>query len=155
MLGKGRPQRQLSSTSALAAQPHAARGQGMLRASRLGALERSAVSGRPRHGTRSRKFAPVREKNSFPGHECGWWTLCFVSGCVVPVCPVLYNSTQEPADCSNARNVWETQHACGMTSYEGDLSDRLLGPTPDATPLWDDVMLRGLCRTESSRHLSL
>ena len=42
---------------------------------------------------------------------------------------------------------------CGMTSYEGDLSDWLLGPTPDATPLWDDVMLRGQCRTESSRHL--
>ena len=29
------------------------------------------------------------------------------------------------------------------------------GPTPDATPLWDDVMLRGLCRTESLRLLSL
>ena len=28
-------------------------------------------------------------------------------------------------------------------------------PTPDATPLWDDVMLRGLCRTESLRPLSL
>ena len=33
-------------------------------------------------------------------------TGAFVSGCVVPVF-VFYNSTQDPADCSHARDVWE------------------------------------------------
>ena len=32
-----------------------------------------------------------------------------------------------------------------MTSYEGDLSDRLLGPTPDATPPVEVTSCLGVC----------
>ena len=45
---------------------------------------------------------------------------CVVSGCVVPVF-VFYNSTQDPADCSHARDVWESARvghvAPGPTSW--------------------------------------
>ena len=47
-------------------------------------------------------------------------TGAFVSGCIVPVF-VLYNSTQDPADCSHAHDVWERARvghvAPGPTSW--------------------------------------